>query len=309
MLPANRPLPGTDDMVDAIVFDRLSKTYQAGWHRTPVAALRDMTLKIGEGEAFGFIGPNGAGKSSAIRILMGLSRPTSGSAEIFGLSVNDPAARRGLGYVPETPCLYEYLTPREILDMGVQLHGVRLPNLRQHVDNWLGRLGLGAVSDSPIRSFSKGMLQRVAVAHALAIKPRLLVLDEPLSGLDPIGRMEVVGLLAEYKAQGGTLFFTSHVLHDVERLADRFGLINLGVLRSVRAPAELAGEEDLVLIRSAGESPVDGMTAESAGRWSGTYPRSQIWRQLESLRIAGHQVIELKPSLSLESAFLKVVGK
>lgn len=294
-------------MPSALLFDQLSKTYREGWNRKPVEAVHNMSLKVNQGEAFGFIGPNGAGKSSTIRILMGLSEPSSGTAEIFGKPIADPLSRRGLGYVPESPYLYDYLTPVEILAMSIHLHQVKVPDLVVHIDAWLEKLGLSAVANASIRSFSKGMVQRVAIAQALSIQPRLLVLDEPLSGLDPIGRMEVVGLLAEYKASGGTLFFTSHVLHDVERLADRFGLINDGVLRSVQSPAELTGDEDMVLIRSTGADAVSGMTAEGSGRWSGTFPRSALWQQLDALRQARHQIIEIRPTLSLESAFLKIV--
>lgn len=295
-------------MQTALSIEHLSKTYRKGWSRKPVEAIRDMSLTVAEGEAFGFIGPNGAGKSSAIRVLMGLSVPTGGKAEIFGRSVADPLARQGLGYVPESPYLYDYLTPAEILGMSIHLHRVKIADLKRHIGNWLERLGLSGVANAPIRSFSKGMVQRVAIAQALAIEPRLLVLDEPLSGLDPIGRMEVVSLLADYKAQGGTLFFTSHVLHDVERLADRFGLINKGVLRSVQSPAELTGDQDKVLIRSAGSASVAGMAPESLGRWCGTFPRGELWQQLETLKREGHQLIEIRPTLSLESAFLKIVG-
>ena len=296
-------------MTPAIRVDHLSKTYQTGWRGRSVTAVRDVSLEVQIGEAFGFIGPNGAGKSSAIRILMGLSTPSSGSAEFFGMSVTEPAARKGVGYVPESPYLYDYMTPNEILGMSLQMHQVRQADRRGHIGGWLERLGLSAVVDTPIRSFSKGMVQRVAIAQALAIGPKLLVLDEPLSGLDPIGRLEVVELLAEYKSAGGTLFFTSHVLHDVERLADRFGLIHKGDLRSVNSPAELVGDDDQVLIRSTGVAEVAGMTVEGIGRWSGVFPRSMLWPQLEALRLGNHSVLEIKPTLSLEAAFLKIVGK
>lgn len=296
-------------MNPAIMIDRLSKTYGTGWRRRPVMAVSGISLEVGRGEAFGFIGPNGAGKSTTIRILMGLSAPSDGAAELFGTSVMDPKARLGIGYVPESPYLYDYMTPREILDMSLHMHGLRPDDRARHIGVWLERLGLSAVMNSSIRSFSKGMLQRVAIAQALVIQPRLLVLDEPLSGLDPIGRMDVVELLADYKRNGGTLFFTSHVLHDVERLADRFGLIHKGCLRSVSSPAELVGDDDVVLIRSAGTVAVPGMSVDGTSRWIGSFCRSEVWPQLDALRLANHSVIEIKPSLSLEAAFLKIVGK
>jgi ABC-2 type transport system ATP-binding protein len=296
-------------MTSAIHIEGLSKIYRKGWRRQPVSAISDVCLDVPQGEAFGFIGPNGAGKSSTIRILMGLALPSDGRAEIFGINVANPQARRGVGYVPESPYLYDYLSPTEILEMGIHLHSVKLENMSVHVAHWVERLGLTNVANAPLRSFSKGMIQRVAIAQALAINPRLLVLDEPLSGLDPIGRKEVVELLADYKRAGGTLFFTSHVLHDVERLADRFGLIHQGTLRSVRSPAALVGGDDIVLIRSSGTAAVAGMSMETAGRWFGECTHEGLWSQLDLLRAAGHSITEVRPSLSLESAFLKIVGK
>ena len=149
--------------------------------------------------------------------------------------------------------------------------------------------------------------QRTALAHAMAVQPRLLILDEPLSGLDPIGRRDVVDILAEYRQKGGTIFLTSHVLHDVERLADRFGLIHKGELRAVRAPGELAGADDRVLVRSQGAAACSGMVAEPGGRWVVEVPRPQLWHTLMAIQAAGHTLIEIRPTLSLESVFLHVV--
>ena len=296
-------------MSAAIVIDGLHKSYRRKLRSTAVPALRGVTLTVEAGEAFGFIGANGAGKSTAIKILMGLIAASAGSAHIFGVAVDDPRARLGLGYVPENPYLYDYLTPSEILLMGVRLHRLRIERPAEHCRQWLDRLGLAAVADKPIRSFSKGMTQRVAIAQALCIRPRLLILDEPLSGLDPIGRRDVVEILSEYKRSGGTLFFTSHVLHDVERLADRFGLIHQGVLRAVRAPAELTGDEEMVQVRSYGRLPVDGMREDFSGRWIGEVPRPQLWQRLEALRQAEHLLLEVRPTLSLEVAFMHAVGE
>ena len=283
-------------MSEAIAIEDLHKSYRHRLKSPAVPALRGVTLTVEAGEAFGFIGANGAGKSTAIKILMGLIAANAGSARIFDVPVDDPRARLGLGYVPENPYLYDYLTPSEILLMGVRLHRLRLDRPAEHCRQWLDRLGLAAVADKPIRSFSKGMTQRVAIAQALCIRPRLLVLDEPLSGLDPIGRRDVVEILSEYKRSGGTLFFTSHVLHDVERLADR-------------APAELTGDEEMVQVRSYGRLPVDGMREDFSGRWIGEVPRPQLWQRLEALRQAEHLLLEVRPTLSLEVAFMHAVGE
>ncbi len=292
----------------AIEVRDLEKVYAKGVLRQQVRAVDGISLQIAEGEAFGFVGPNGAGKSSTIRILIGLARPTAGTVRLFGADATRPEARRGVGYVPENPCLYDYLTPLEILEMGLRLHRCAVDSVQGRALEWLGRLGLSDVARSPVRSFSKGMTQRVALAQAMCIAPRLLILDEPLSGLDPIGRREVVDLLAAYKEQGGTLFFTSHVLHDVERLADRFGLIHEGKVRSVRSPSELVGADDVVIVRSKGTVALDGWRAESSGQWVVEVPRAQLWDCLERIRQGGHVLIEVKPTLSLESAFMHAVG-
>ena len=149
------------------------------------------------------------------------------------------------------------------------------------------------------------MVQRTALAHALAIRPRLLILDEPLSGLDPVGRRDVVDILAEYRRGGGTIFFTSHVLHDVERLADRFGLVAKGRMRAVSSPGELAGDEDLVTVRSLGDASVPGFVPQVGRQWQAEIPKVRLWATLEQLKGAGHDIIEVKPTLNLESAFLR----
>ncbi len=296
-------------MTVAISITHLRKTYPRSWASPPFEALKGISLAVEEGEVFGFIGPNGAGKSTAIKILTGVMRPSDGAAALFGIDASCSEARRGLGYVPENPSLPDYLTPMEILAMGLALHGRKPAHPRAHCLGWLERFGLGAVADKVVRGFSKGMAQRTALAHAMAVEPRLLILDEPLSGLDPVGRRDVVEILSEYRRGGGTLFFTSHVLHDVERLADRFGLIHQGLLRAVRSPAELAGDEELVMVRSMGQAAVEGMKADFAGRWVGEFPRSELWLRLEALRGAGHVLLEVKPTLSLESAFMRVVDQ
>ncbi len=295
-------------MSHAILVEGLVKTFR-GFRKVPVKAVDQVSFSITEGEAFGFIGPNGAGKSTTIKIMTGVLRASAGKVNLFDIPVEQPLARVRVGYVPENPYLYDYLTPLEILLMGMSLHGLKVDNPQAHCLKWLERLELGSVARRQIRSFSKGMTQRVAIAHALCLQPRLLILDEPLSGLDPVGRRDVVDILAEYKRGGGTLFFTSHVLHDVERLADRFGLIHQGRLRAVQSPAELAGGTDLVQVRSMGTAPVAGAKSDFAERWSTEVTRDDLWQKLEELRVAGHTIIEIRPTLSLESAFMRAIGK
>jgi len=294
-------------MSPAIFIDALCKTYPRSWRTPAFEAVRGLSLTISEGEVFGFIGPNGAGKSTTIKVLTGVLQPSKGRAELFGKDVSLPEARRGLGYVPENPSLYDYLTPLEILTMGLAIHRVKLPDARQHCMQWLDRFALSHVADKRVRSFSKGMTQRVALAHAMAIRPRLLILDEPLSGLDPVGRKDVVDVLSDYRSSGGTILLTSHVLHDVERLADRFGLINRGKLVTVQAPGELLHDEQKVTVRSAGAEPVSGFVAETNGRWRADVRRDQLWQSLDALRAAQHTVLDIRPALTLEDAFFRFI--
>jgi ABC-2 type transport system ATP-binding protein len=296
-------------MSELVRVENLSKTFPRGWRKQPFAALNQVSLAVAEGEVFGFVGPNGAGKSTTIKILLGISRATAGNVTLLGYPVTDPRSRRGLGYVSESPTFSDYLTPLEILRMGTEIAGKRMARRDQHCLGWLERLGLREFANTVVKGFSKGMIQRTALAHALALEPRLLILDEPLSGLDPLGRRDVVDILAEYRRQGGTIFLTSHVLHDVERLADRFGLIHKGCLSSVRSPAELVGSDDTVMVRSLGASPLPGMKEDAAGRWVAEVRRDELWTMLETLRCSGHTLVEVRPTLSLEAAFVRVVDE
>jgi ABC-2 type transport system ATP-binding protein len=273
-----------------------------------VQALKDVSLSVECGEVFGFVGPNGAGKSTAIKIILDIINDYQGEAKIFGCSTRMASARRHVGYVPESPALYENLTPLEILRAGLSMHQVRRDNVDSWCMEWLERFSIAHAASRPLRQLSKGTAQRVALAHAMVVSPRLLILDEPLSGLDPVGRKDVVDILAEYQKQGGTVFLTSHVLHDVERLADRFGLIHQGELKTIQSPNELVGDHELVTVRSAGTKAIEGMTAESGGRWFVELRRSDLWRTLHDIEQAGHTLIEIKPTLSLESAFMRYLG-
>lgn len=296
-------------MTIAIEVESLCKTYPRSLSTQSCEALKSVSFRVDEGEVFGFIGPNGAGKSTTIKILIGAMSPTSGKALLSGRDVGCPEARQGLGYVPENSSLPDYLTPMEILFMALRLHRCRVKDAKRHCVTWLERFGLGHVAGKPVRGFSKGMTQRTALAHALVVEPRLMILDEPLSGLDPVGRKDVVDILSEYRQQGGTLFFTSHVLHDVERIADRFGFINRGELKTVQSPANLFGAEQIVTVRSFGAHPVEGFVRETEGRWVGDINRTELWATLDRLRAAGHQLGEIKPTLSLESAFFKYLNR
>jgi ABC-2 type transport system ATP-binding protein len=297
-------------MTSVIEISGLGKTFRKGWRGKPVEALVDVSMTVDAGEVFGYVGPNGAGKTTTIRILVGASQPTAGTVRLFGRDGSDHEARRGVGYVPENPLLYDHLTPAELVAMSQALHQRRVgPDERAYGMRWLERFDLAHVANRPIRGFSKGMLQRTALAQALAIRPRLLILDEPLSGLDPIGRRDVVEILSEYKHSGGTILLTSHVLHDVERLADRFGLINRGRLLTVQSPNDLVSGESFVTVRSLGNVPVAGFGTEAGGRWQAEVRREDLWPTLLALQAAGHTVIEIRPTLTLESAFFRYLQR
>lgn len=291
-----------------IEIENLRKAFrETPWRK--VDALKGISLEVREGEAFGFIGPNGAGKTTTIKILTGNIRPSDGSARLFGKPVSDATSRKGMAYVPENPYLYDYLTPLEILQMGGRMHGLKGKDMDAHYMGWLERFGIAHVANKHIRQFSKGMTQRVALAHALACKPRLLILDEPLSGLDPIGRKEVSDILLEYHQQGGTIFFSSHILHDVERLADRFGIIHKGILRAINTPLELGNiAPSSYVVVSEGSAPLENATLQPGQRWVQKIAHNHLWEALDNLHQAGHRLVEAKPEgASLEQAFLKYV--
>lgn len=287
---------------------QVRKTYPAAWKKPAKEALKGISLEIDAGETFGFIGPNGAGKSTLIKILIGALMPSAGSARLFGRDVREPAARRGLGFVPENPSLQDFLTPYEILLMGLRLHEKKVANERAHCLNWLERFDLGSVADVPLRGFSKGMMQRTVLAHALAIQPRLLILDEPLSGLDPVGRKDVVDILDEYRRAGGTLFFSSHVLHDVERIADRFGLIHRGELLTIRSPQEIVADQaDQYVVRYRGLHAIPGSVLIREGLHAFETEVADLSAVIDKIRAAGNVVQDVLPKVSLETVFFRTI--
>ncbi len=218
----------------------LEKTYSIGfWRKRPKHALRPLDLKVEEGEIFGFLGPNGAGKTTTLKLLMGLIFPTAGSARILGMEIDDPRMKAQIGFLPEQPYFYDYLTARELLDYYGQLSGVEAKQRPSRVNEVLQRVGLPDVGGVQLRKFSKGMLQRVGIAQAILHDPKVVFFDEPMSGLDPMGRREVRDLMAQLKLEGKTVFFSTHILSDAEALCDRVAIIHQGELRGVGAVADL----------------------------------------------------------------------
>lgn len=214
----------------------LEKTYMVGfWRKRPKCALRPLNLTVAEGEIFGFLGPNGAGKTTTLKLLMGLIFPTGGSARILGHEWTDPEIKAQIGFLPEQPYFYDYLTAHELLEYYGQLSGVPARDRRRRAEEVLAQVGLRDVHGVQLRKFSKGMLQRVGIGQAILHDPKLVFFDEPMSGLDPMGRREVRDLMEQLKHAGKTVFFSTHILADAEALCDRVAIIHRGELRGVGA--------------------------------------------------------------------------
>ncbi len=207
----------------------LSKYYRKGL-KAKKRAIEDLNLEIKKGEVFGFLGPNGAGKSTVIKILLDFIRPDSGSITIKELPVNEPKVRKYIGYLPENPFFYDHLTAEETLKFGGKTAGMEKGVLEERIDQLLTCLNLFHVKKQPIRTYSKGMVQRLGLALALIHEPEICILDEPMSGLDPLGRRLVADLILDMRKMGKTVFFSSHILSDIESLCDRIGILNEGKL-------------------------------------------------------------------------------
>lgn len=208
----------------------LGKTYSPQIGQPAKVALDGATLQVMQGETFGLLGPNGAGKTTLQKILLGLIRPTSGAAMVLGASPEDTHARARVGYLPENPYFYTYLTGREFVEFCGGLFGLSGKALRNRATELLDRVGMAHAENTQLRKYSKGMLQRVGVAQALVNDPEIVFLDEPMSGLDPVGRRELRDIILDLKREGKTIFFNSHILSDVEALCDRVGILNAGKL-------------------------------------------------------------------------------
>ncbi len=302
----------------AIETQNLTKEYPHGFlHLKRKTSLEGLTMQVQDGEVFGFLGPNGAGKSTTIKLLMGIIFPTTGSAQILGRPVSDVTMHRDIGYLPEQPYFYDYLTAGEVLDYFARFHGFSTTERNERVQKMLKRVGLETAGKIQLRKYSKGMLQRVGLAQAILHDPKLVILDEPMSGLDPVGRREVRDIILELKNAGKTILFSTHILSDAEMLCDRVGVIAGGKLRGVGAPGSIVGVKSLGM-EIVFELPDGGLSAEKirvkAARSGANYRMSvsetELYATMEELRGAGARVIsvtQIKPTL--EDFFLELVGK
>jgi ABC-2 type transport system ATP-binding protein len=297
----------------AIEIKSLTKEYAVGfWKKKRRPALKSLNLTVETGETFGFLGPNGAGKTTTLKLLMGIIFPTSGSATILGKDFLDPDVKRRIGFLPEQPYFYDYLSAPELLDYYAQLSGVAADVRKQRIGELLGRVGLSDVGSKQLRKFSKGMLQRVGIAQAIIHDPEVVFLDEPMSGLDPVGRHEVRELIQSLKDAGKTIFFSTHILSDAEALCDRVAVIHKGELRGVGVVndfrSSLAEKTEVIWLGANALSTVNSLLAEvhvTADTVRGTVQSGDLDRLLEKLRQQGARLISVTPvHRTLEDYFL-----
>ncbi|MFB3814384.1 MAG: ABC transporter ATP-binding protein [Terriglobales bacterium] len=295
----------------------LEKTYLVGfWRKTPKHALRPLTLAVDDGEIFGYLGPNGAGKTTTLKLLMGLVFPSRGSARILGMEIGDPRMKAQIGYLPEQPYFYDYLTAPELLDYYAALSGVAARERRRRVTDVLARVGLSDVGRLQLRKFSKGMLQRVGIAQAIIHDPRVIFLDEPMSGLDPVGRREVRDLIQGLKDEGKTIFFSTHILSDAEALCDRVAVLNKGELRGIGVVAELASQmTGKIEVMFQGEAALPAMKAlrgdiHVAGETiRAVLDEKELDAAIDALRRSRARLISVTPiRATLEDYFVAQVG-
>jgi ABC-2 type transport system ATP-binding protein len=296
----------------------LEKTYQVGfWRKRPKRALQPLHLTVEQGEIFGFLGPNGAGKTTTLKLLMGLVFPTAGSARILGRDWTDPDIKAQIGFLPEQPYFYDYLTAHELLDYYGQLSGVPAKNRKQRIGDVLHRVGLNDVTGVQLRKFSKGMLQRAGIAQAILHDPKIVFFDEPMSGLDPMGRREVRELMEQLKQEGKTVFFSTHILSDAEALCDRVAIIHKGELKGVGKVADLTstvqGKVDLVWQGTQVPASMKALGAEchvSGDTVRAVIPETQQDAAIDALRRERLRLISITPvRISLEQYFVEKLGR
>ena len=295
----------------------LEKHYEIGfWKKRRKDALKPLTLQVEDGEIFGYLGPNGAGKTTTLRLLMGLVYPSAGSAKLLGCDLFDRKMKAQIGFLPEQPYFYDHLTARELLEYYAQLSGVDPKYRRQKVDAALARVGMTEAAKTQLRKYSKGMLQRVGIAQAIVHDPKLILLDEPMSGLDPIGRREVRDLIQQLNDEGRTIFFSTHILSDAETLCDRVAVLNKGELRGIGVVADLArevtGNIEVAWIGAPAKPAIEalgGKTHAVGEALRAVLPESKQDAAIDAIRRANGKLISLTPvRATLEDYFLRKLG-
>ncbi len=302
----------------AIEIVKLEKTYTVGfWRKTPKCALKPLSFDVEEGEVFGYLGPNGAGKTTTLKLLMGLIFPTGGSARILDMELADPRMKSQIGFLPEQPYFYDHLTAPELLDYYGQLSGMSAVERKRRIPAMLERVGLGDVARLQLRKFSKGMLQRVGIAQAILHDPKVVFLDEPMSGLDPVGRREVRDLIQQLKSEGKTVFFSTHILSDAEALCDRVAILHKGELRGIGSVLELThrGRGTVEVIwegaSSLGTVSALGVEVQAAGEMMRTVvAEQQLDAVLDAVRRSRGRLVSVNPMRgTLEDYFVEKLAE
>jgi len=300
----------------AIKTVNLTKRYSGLWSKHPVEAVKNLNLEVYRGEIFGFLGPNGAGKTTTIKILLGIIYPTEGEAYVLGQPAGDPKNHYKISYLPENPYFYDYMTGREILTFYARLFGITEPERSKRVNELLDRVGLSRAADQPLRTYSKGMLQRIGLAQCLINDPELLILDEPTAGLDPIAHIDIRDLILELRNQGKTLFISSHQLSDVERVCDRVAILNKGMLVRLGKIEELLAGGYVEIIADKVTNNVlepirqlGGKASLHDGRLIVEQPDDgSVDRVIDIVRAAGGHIVSVKPyRRTLEDLFVETI--
>ncbi len=249
-------------MADAIRIKNLQKKFRVGFIPKSREILKGITFTVREGETFGYLGPNGAGKTTTIKCLLGLIHPDAGTIDILGRPHFQPRSREALGFLPENPYFYDYLTAREFLAFTADLFGLGRAEKDERIARLLKLVGLERAADLPLRKYSRGMLQRAGLAQALINDPKLVVLDEPLGGMDPLGRKEIRDIIVRFRDEGKTVFFTSHILQDIEMICDRVAIIVGGRIVKEGGLRDLVSEKVLFT-----EVTVSGLPPQAFAGW------------------------------------------
>ena len=303
-------------MPAAIEIENLTKEYHHGFlEMKKKTSLDALSMQVQEGEIFGYLGPNGAGKTTTIKLLVGLIFPTAGTARILGKSISDISMHQEIGYLPEQPYFYDYLTAAELLDYFARFHGLTAGERHERIDRMLKKVGLETAGKIQLRKYSKGMLQRVGLAQAILHSPKVVILDEPMSGLDPVGRREVRDIILELKREGTTVLFSTHILSDAEMLCDRVGVIVGGKLRGVGAPDEIVGmqSQGMEILFECDSTdklqPLLSRATKTGKSYRLQVPESELYPTMQQLCGAQARVLsvtQVRPTL--EEYFMELVG-
>jgi ABC-2 type transport system ATP-binding protein len=303
----------TTDTPSVVLTSELRKVYRTGfWMNQKVVSLKGCSVTVYQGETFGLLGPNGAGKTTLLKLLLGIIRPTSGKGLLLDKPLGDRQVKQRIGYLPENPYLYEYLTGWEFLELAAGLFQIPNSVQRQRIPELLDLVGLSLADarKKQMRRYSKGMLQRVGMAQALINDPDLIFLDEPMSGLDPLGRYRMREIILSLKAAGKTIFFNSHVLSEVEQICDRIAILSQGELICSGSLDELLGSENTYHIKGQGgdwevlKKWLPNLAFEPDGSWRGTL-QDDYYDFLASVRLMGGRIISMNLShQSLEEFFI-----